>query len=71
MLLIKEATSEKKTNPLLLVLTLLNRFYSNGDTFSSVNEKNIAKPSLEAAQNSSSSSSSDATELILTAALNY
>lgn len=71
MLLIKEATSEKKTNPLLLFLTLLNRFYSNGDTFSSVNEKNIAKLSLEAPQNSSSSSSSDATKLILTAALNY
>lgn len=71
MLLIKEATSEKKTNPLLLFLTLLNRFYSNGDTFSSVNEKNISKPSLKAAQNSSSSSSSDATKLILTAALNY
>lgn len=42
MLLIKEATSEKKTNPLLLFLTLLNRFYSNGDTFSSMNEKNIS-----------------------------
>lgn len=34
-------------------------------------KKNIAKPSLEAPQNSSSSSSSDATKLILTAALNY